>query len=993
MADKSIVELGIAQQMTDDALLPVYQGGETKSIEGALIKQYAKDSVRQYVDGAKQSADEAAVSAAAAKTAREGVEAYADQAGQSATQSAGSAATAQGAATAADASKTAAAGSATAAQKSAADAQASKTAAGKSETNAAGSATAADKSKIDAQAAQRAAESAKTVAESSATLAGGKAAEAGQKATEAGNSATAAAESAAAAAKSKTDAETAKTGAQTAKTEAEAARTASETAKTAAQTAQGKAEAARDAAEVSAAGAADSSTAAGASATTAAASAQTAIAKAGEASTSAGAAKTSETNAKKSETAAGLSADAAEQARQAIEALGVQGVTLAAGGQVAVEKVVASDGTVTLKFSIPQGAKGDKGSTGDRGVSISSIQRTAGNGAAGTTDTYTITLSDGSTSTFAVYNGRDGEGSGDMAASVYDPAGKSSQVATEAELEALPVKHLVGTDAAPVNLDNLLEPGIYYITGTQTTTKDACGLLDSAYVQSPLVVIGTTQRRHSNIGAGVRGRVFLNGMTIKIPPMDFMFKDKGVLTDNIDMGTHKITNLPAPTVDADAATKRYVDETVSALPVKRLVGTEAAPIDIDTLTEPGRYYLSGEIISGAATGAIWQAMQQMYIPAGAPLDVLAVTVSGSTMTIQAMTIFEGSTIAVVHRESKTRDFEVYTTASEDHTHTADDVSFADGETFQAKLDAGKLNGADGKSAYQQAVDAGYTGTEAAFYAALVTLKDAPFLPLVGGEMTGNITRADDTVGLPLVIGKVDDDTANGYDPHGIKRGGAQLRFGDDSIITMHGSTVEINCPVAMAGGRIVGIGTPVTPTDAANKQYVDAETAKCLPKSGGTMTGNIVLGTGVLSFSGGRFALHDMGGDSDIFTASEEGLILSYGADFDGNTVRGVASPTLPTHAANKEYVDKKTLVFTDITVTLWGVDSYEKFPGYALVGFAPCPGLTPDYVPSVTFSPTDALSGDFAPVAQSGTDYVLIYCKVHPETITIPSIVCVKGV
>lgn len=457
MADKSIVELGIAQQMTDDALLPVYQGGETKSIEGALIKQYAKDSVRQYVDGAKQSADEAAVSAAAAKTAREGVEAYADQAGQSATQSAGSAATAQGAATAADAAKTAAAGSATAAQKSAADAQASKTAAGKSETNAAGSATAADKSKTDAQAAQRAAETAKTAAESSATLAGGKAAEAGQKATEAGNSASAAAESAAAAAKSKTDAEAAKTAAQTAKTEAEAARTASETAKTAAQTAQGKAETARDAAEVSAASAADSSTAAGASATAAAASAQTAIAKAGEASTSAGAAKTSETNAKKSETAAGLSADAAEQARQAIEALGVQGVTLAAGSQAAVEKVVASDGTVTLKFSIPQGAKGDKGSTGDRGVSISTIERTAGTGAAGTTDTYTITLSDGSTSTFAVYNGRDGEGSGDMAASEYDPTNKRRDIFGYVDETAIPRNTKYYPPTSSPDIDTLLD--------------------------------------------------------------------------------------------------------------------------------------------------------------------------------------------------------------------------------------------------------------------------------------------------------------------------------------------------------------------------------------------------------------------------------------------------------------------------------------------------------------------------------------------------------
>lgn len=47
-----------------------------------------------------------------------------------------------------------------------------------------------------------------------------------------------------------------------------------------------------------------------------------------------------------------------------------------------------------------------------------------------------------------------------------------------------------------------------------------------------------------------------------------------------------------------------------------------------------------------------------------------------------------------------------------------------------------IQGADGKSAYQQAVEAGYTGTEAAFYAALVSLEDGPFLPTSGGTMTG-----------------------------------------------------------------------------------------------------------------------------------------------------------------------------------------------------------------------------------------------------------------
>ena len=49
------------------------------------------------------------------------------------------------------------------------------------------------------------------------------------------------------------------------------------------------------------------------------------------------------------------------------------------------------------------------------------------------------------------------------------------------------------------------------------------------------------------------------------------------------------------------------------------------------------------------------------------------------------------------------------------------------------------DGSPGKSAYQSAAEAGYTGTEAEFYAALVTLKNAPFLPLAGGTLTGNLT--------------------------------------------------------------------------------------------------------------------------------------------------------------------------------------------------------------------------------------------------------------
>ena len=46
---------------------------------------------------------------------------------------------------------------------------------------------------------------------------------------------------------------------------------------------------------------------------------------------------------------------------------------------------------------------------GPQGVGISSIIRTSGNGSLGTTDVYTITLSNGSTSTFDVVQGTAGE--------------------------------------------------------------------------------------------------------------------------------------------------------------------------------------------------------------------------------------------------------------------------------------------------------------------------------------------------------------------------------------------------------------------------------------------------------------------------------------------------------------------------------------------------------------------------------------------------------
>ena len=86
-------------------------------------------------------------------------------------------------------------------------------------------------------------------------------------------------------------------------------------------------------------------------------------------------------------------------------------------------------------------------------------------------------------------------------------------------------------------------------------------------------------------------------------------------------------------------------------------------------------------------------------------------------------------------------------------------------------------GKDGKSAYQAAVEKGYTGTEEEFNTALAGMQNAPFLTPAGGDITDiNVTG---------------------------------------SLTTDGDITVNLN------GCRVQGVNTPTAATDAANKGYVD----------------------------------------------------------------------------------------------------------------------------------------------------------------------------
>lgn len=78
--------------------------------------------------------------------------------------------------------------------------------------------------------------------------------------------------------------------------------------------------------------------------------------------------------------------------------------------------------TYTITFEAPAGgsARPPVTFTVTNGRGITDIEKTSGSHAPGTLDTYTITYNDGTTSTFQVYNGQDGEGSPGSAAPLMD---------------------------------------------------------------------------------------------------------------------------------------------------------------------------------------------------------------------------------------------------------------------------------------------------------------------------------------------------------------------------------------------------------------------------------------------------------------------------------------------------------------------------------------------------------------------------------------------
>lgn len=699
---KAITDLPVASAMGDDDLLVVSQNATTSSIKGELIKGYAQNAVASQVTAAQTAANQAGQSATQAEAARQG------------------AAAAQTAAeNAQDAAETARDQSVAAAGTIGDSVEQAQTAAGQ-----------ASSARDAAVSAQSAAEAAKTAAETAS----------GQ--------------------------------AQTAATQAAGSATAAQTAATQAGDAKTDAETARNEAETSASSAANSASDAESAATE------------------------------------------AEQAKTYIENMDMEGETLPAGSSVTVTKTISPEGNLLFVIGVPQGIQGDKGETGETGAtgpqgvsvtnatvnedgdlvitlsagepinagsvigpqgiqgevgptgaSVDHIERTSGTGAPGTTDTYTVYLTDGQTGgTFQVYNGSNGTGSG-----------------------------------------------------------------------------------------------------------DFMADGSVPMTGNLQMEGHKITDLAEPTDNTDAASKEYVDDTITVSLVGNYIpmGQKGQANGVASLDNSGKvpneqlppmdYVPTSRTVNGHA------------LSADVTLDAEDVGARPNTWTPSAADVGAVPTTRTVNGQALsadiTLDAEDVGARPDTWTPSAEDVGAipnpSGGTTGQVltKTETGE-EWADAPSGLP---DGGTEGQVIKKTADGAEWDNADWLPLSGGTMSGDINMADPTSDYYPSI------TANGIknntspwirwsvgDPgkHNLRIGtdGGYMRFDPEPDGGACLLTISAPYGLSMSGDKIRNLGDPTEPQGAATKQYVDNAKVD-LSKAKGTLS-IANGGTGVTSMTGTDYSVN-----------------------------------------------------------------------------------------------------------------------------------------
>lgn len=426
--------------------------------------------------------------------------------------------------------------------------------------------------------------------------------------------------------------------------------------------------------------------------------------------------------------------------------------------------------------------------------------------------------------------------------------------------------------------------------------------------------------------------------------LNYLSLSGGTMAGTINMNNNKITNLPEPTSNQDAATKAYVD------------------------SHSGGGGGTGNYVSKAGdtmTGALNISMGESEISiANASIDLNTgsngVTVGEIATDTPTYGIMSNSDLILIANgninlanSNAAKALKITNVATPTDSNDAANKQYVDnaisgagGGDFMANgsipatgdfnMNNHKITNLSAPTEYQDVTNKEYVDSK------VNSAGNGKFLPLAGGTVTGSVSMSNNKI-TSLGNPTIGTDAANkAYVDNAVSGAGGGDFKADGSIP----ATGNFN----MANHKITNVTTPTETTDAANKAYVDnADIAVInniskqvrdgfLPLTGGTLTGNLKVaadsasvtvegnsGAGMVvtgatngGIPTGELIVQDSNQSNSSYirlTASATGneiacdsrlVINANEVGVSNQRITDVAAPTANTDAANKAYVDSK---------------------------------------------------------------------------------------
>ena len=411
--------------------------------------------------------------------------------------------------------------------------------------------------------------------------------------------------------------------------------------------------------------------------------------------------------------------------------------------------------------------------------------------------------------------------------------------------------------------------------------------------------------------------------------LNYLSLSGGTMAGTINMNNNKITNLPEPTSNQDAATKAYVDShsgggggtgnyvskagdtMTGALNIsmgESKISIANASIELNTGSNG---VTVGEIPTDTPTYGILSNSDLLFIANG---------------NINLLNSNDGEALKITNVAAPTDSNDA---ANKQYVDNA--ISSAGGGDFLANgsvpatgdfnMNNHKITNLSAPTEYEDATNKEYVDSK------VRSAGNGKFLPLTGGTVTGSVSMSNNKI-TSLGNPTIGTDAANKAYVDNAVSGAGSGDFKADGSVT---ATGDFN----MGLHKITNLAMPVEGTDAASRNYVFIN---FLPKTGGTLTGNLKVasdsasvtvegnsGAGMVvsgaTNSGvptGELIVQDSNQSNSSYirlTASATGneiacdsrlVINANEVDFGNIKVTGIATPTANTDAANKAYVDSK---------------------------------------------------------------------------------------